>query len=143
MSRGRVLMGRPLISFESSYVVADNGCWIWQRNPSQRYGITNGQLAHRVSYERENGPIPDGLEVCHSCDTPKCVNPKHLWLGTHKDNMADASSKGRMRGEPRSHCKHGHPLIGDNVYVRPDNSKRQCAVCRGIRNKLRFEESAA
>ena len=77
-----------------------NGCWIWQQSSDKDgYGkiVVDGVLkrAHRLSYETFVGEIPDGLYVLHRCDVRNCVNPQHLFLGTHQDNMDDMNSKGR------------------------------------------------
>lgn len=84
--------------FES---ITESGCWIWTAyslpNGYGRFGL-NGktELAHRAAYMLYKGRIPEGMCVCHTCDTPACVNPDHLFLGTHVDNMQDCKSKGRL-----------------------------------------------
>jgi hypothetical protein len=87
----------------------DGGCWLWTANKNNSGygmfrpgGLEQKKLAHRLSYAEENGPIPKGEGyhgtcVLHKCDTPSCVNPDHLFLGTHKDNMADKVAKGLHR----------------------------------------------
>jgi hypothetical protein len=77
-----------------------SGCWLWAGTVSKGgYGSVRRSgkswLAHRLAWAAVNGPITNGLHVCHRCDTPACINPAHLFLGTAKDNMADRKAKGR------------------------------------------------
>lgn len=98
-----------------------NGCWEWKGNlHNNGYGYTTmyetnkREHVHRISYRVFKGEIPEGLCVCHQCDNRKCINPEHLWLGTHKDNNQDCIKKGRQavgdkknprRGEKNPHAK--------------------------------------
>lgn len=83
-------------------------CWLWKahRLPTGYGQIRIGavaKLAHRVSHELFIGPVPDGMDVCHRCDNPPCVNPSHLFAGTVSDNMRDGMSRMRAIGrhDPR------------------------------------------
>ena len=104
-------MGRRKNTIEYIFSTLDktsnpNGCWEWTKAKDyDGYGITtyNGKIvgAHRLSYLSFNGPIAQGLFVCHSCDNPSCCNPSHLWLGTNQENQIDNRDKGRKCGRPK------------------------------------------
>ena len=93
----------------------NSGCWLWQGGydyrgpPFKPYGriwVKGRTLqAHRVSWETYRGSIPGGMRVCHKCDTPLCVNPEHLFLGTPQDNTQDMIGKGR--DEPTRQSRRG------------------------------------
>jgi hypothetical protein len=106
-----------LPDFESAFTPEPfSGCWLWIRGSnSDGYGqITMNrkqQAAHRVSWQLYRGPIPEGMQILHSCDTPPCVNPAHLFLGKDKDNVQDSIKKDRHffpKGE-----QHGRRKLSD------------------------------
>lgn len=103
-------------------------CWIWEKAPSW-YGVIriNWKLiyVHRYSWEIHKGPIPAGIGVCHHCDVPSCVNPKHLFLGDQKSNMKDCSNKKRMgkcHGERHQWAKLNEAVVRE-MRRRFDNRK--------------------
>jgi hypothetical protein len=100
--------------FNNNFKITKNTCWLWMLSlDKDGYGrITlpnrKEERAHRLSYRIHKGDIPKDKIVCHKCDTPRCVNPNHLWLGTYKENNLDAMKKGRkppLRGNRHNMSK--------------------------------------
>ncbi len=98
-------------------VLTPSGCMEWKfHKGTGGYGNIRvhrkSKRAHRVSYERSIGPIPKGLFVLHRCDNPPCINPDHLFLGTHTDNVQDCIDKGRWtNGEKNGMSKLTSELV--------------------------------
>lgn len=97
--------GNAIERFYKKYEINDSGCWIWTggtrpNNKGVKYprhwnDDKKSVGAHRFSYSVFIGEIPKGMYVCHKCDVPLCVNPDHLFIGTHEENMKDMTEKGR------------------------------------------------
>jgi hypothetical protein len=118
----------------------ETGCWIWAgatRGSKHKYGCFYSQgktvSAHRFSYQIHHGNIPAGGDkrgmcICHRCDNPLCVNPEHLFIGTHRQNMRDKADKGRHHNAAKTHCPNGHKYSDENTYI-TKTGLRHCKTC--------------
>lgn len=137
--------GKVLARFWSKVdTQSQDECWLWtglrNRKGYGKFHIGGSyEVATRVMLALQRGRALSSQELaCHHCDTPPCVNPSHLFVGSHQDNMVDAVRKGRVnlgnlsRGEynlAKTECLHGHPLTEDNLYVSKEGW-RQCRICQ-------------
>ena len=117
--------------FEAKVMPEPNsGCWLWTGAVCKdgygqfRWGPGSTFMgkAHRFAWEHYRGPIPEGMIIDHKCRNPFCVNPDHLEPVTYAEN----ANRG-LNGVLKTHCKHGHPLTGDNLYY---HGQRRCRKCR-------------
>lgn len=117
-----------------SRVDKSGSCWVWVGKlfHNGRYGrfkfLGRDTSAHIFSWEWANGPVPKGLELDHLCRNRACVNPAHLEPVTHREN--------EIRGATviaanffKTECHKGHPLSGDNLFIRRDG-RRRCIACK-------------
>lgn len=116
---------------------SDDGCWEWRASKRNGYGIFGVNkktiIASRFAWRLTHGDIPDGLFVLHACDNPSCVNPGHLFLGTHQDNMDDMIAKGRqMSSERKREC-----FLGEKHH----SAKLTNEQVRDIKRRLRNGET--
>lgn len=110
----------------------ERGCWIWQGHKNgfgyaQMFYRGRRWMVHRLAYTLWKGPIPEGHQVCHSCDTPSCANPDHLWTGSNLSNQLDSIRKRRHANAAKTHCPYGHEYAVDGA-IRADG-RRECLRC--------------
>lgn len=122
---------------------ADGDCWEWKGRDNDRgYAqvVIDGsrRYVHRLVWETLVGPIPNGLELDHLCRNTLCVNPDHLEVVSHAENVKRGNCGVHNRNKKR--CPKGHLLSGSNLYVAPGTNKRHCRACRKEQNARRYRK---
>lgn len=129
----------------NSIPVPFSGCFLWTGSTSYGYGLIrwNGKQvrAHRLAYQYFKGPIPEGKEINHLCEVRCCVNPAHLEAVTHRENILYSFDHSRNQSHPKTKCKRGHPLEGENLYfgIRHGKRFRGCKECRRLHSQWNRE----
>ncbi len=136
-----------LAVFDASYEIdSKSGCWLWRgRMTPNGYGkfYANGrnQVAHRYSWQRQHGPIPDGVQMDHVCRVRNCVNPSHLRMTDVRGNLfAPGTEAPAAINAAKTHCLRGHAFTPENTLVQ--KGKRQCRSCRFIRGRSKRSREA-
>jgi len=136
---------RPAQTFQAmeanSIPEPNSGCLLWLGAMNQ-FGYGRARLggkrmvAHRAAYILACGPVPDDLELDHLCRVRCCINPAHLEPVSKVVNVrrGSAGQTAGRRAATRTHCPHGHPYSGDNLFVRPSGA-RECRTCMRARHR--------
>ncbi len=133
----------PFTRFMECVQRSPNGCLLWTgeiiRNGYGRFFVRKNSkkkirpMAHRWIFEYLKGPIPEGLELDHLCRTRACVEVNHLEPVTSRVNVLRGETEA-ARNKAKTHCKHGHPLSGDNLFY-DSQGYRQCRICQRRANR--------
>jgi hypothetical protein len=129
--RGLTPIQRALVALLNHPPDSVSSCWLWDGYLSSNgYAMLGGKKGkkgirvHRLMFEHFFRKVPEGMELDHLCRVRRCVNPTHLEIVTHKENMRRGFN-GR-----KTHCLRGHPLTGDNLRIIRSTGARQCLTCK-------------
>jgi hypothetical protein len=127
----------------------NSGCWLWtgfcDKDGYGRLAARGGTVfAHRAMWQFRNGPMPPDLFACHSCDTPCCVNPDHIWPGTQQENVQDCHAKGRARPKARKprHLHTAHVTVADAERAARDLSVSAAEALKLLRRAYKRRDPA-
>jgi hypothetical protein len=122
-------------------------CWLWT-GAKAKFGhgsiYVDGKSlrAHTYSFLLHGGVVPEGMQVNHTCDTPGCVRPDHLYAGTQQQNVDDMNRRGRNYYSNRSECPKGHPYDEENTII-TKQGRRRCRKCHNEETRARYREKKA